>query len=575
MGHRLLIALGVESDEGRPLLRMLSVAAIMGIGRMLLYAAGYGMFLERFDATRLPWAYLLVVLLSAAAVAVYIRLSKMLPLQVLLPGTFAVLSGFTVIARFALMLPYRDVIVFTLPIWYEVVAVVTHLVYWALAGRLFNVQQGKRLFGLLNSGDRLADLTGLFTPLLVAAIGAPNLFAAGGFALGLAVIPLASASAMAPRIAKSATNVIHDTREASAARGFTLRNRYIRSLAIQLMLATFAFHAIDIVFFGRVGRHLSNAGEIAGFLGVFFAVIGGVCVIGQALLASRAFRWIGVRGVLLIVPASLLMVLSSVAISWLLIPTEARLFIGIAIARFCASVLVATFNEPAISLLYQPFPASQRLQVQGWNDGIVIPASIGLTGITALALQRAFQLEPISLVLGICAIAAIWLCVSISIGRQYSSMVRGALASGAPVESHAIQMPPEQQSRTPPYGHGSGGILSELADRARCLCRALLEVPSGDAFSPIRQALYEELAAVREQVFSVLCLIARPEHVSYAKQALHVGDTAQQALALESLENALSSSDWKLVFPILNPGFDHERRIKELSNALLAFGIRR
>ena len=47
--------------------------------------------------------------------------------------------------------------------------------YWGLAGRLFDLRQAKRLFGLVGAGEELSTIVALFsTPLLIRAIGEPT-----------------------------------------------------------------------------------------------------------------------------------------------------------------------------------------------------------------------------------------------------------------------------------------------------------------------------------------------------------------------------------------------------------------
>ena len=45
-----------------------------------------------------------------------------------------------------------------LAIWNSVVGVLTGLVFWGLAGRVFDVRQAKRLFGLVGSGEAVAGV---------------------------------------------------------------------------------------------------------------------------------------------------------------------------------------------------------------------------------------------------------------------------------------------------------------------------------------------------------------------------------------------------------------------------------
>ena len=78
-----------------------------------------------------------------------------------------------------------------LAIWNSVVGVLTGLVFWGLAGRIFDVRQAKRLFGLVGSGEAVAGvIAGASASWLVTIMGTPNLLlaAASGLAVFLALL---------------------------------------------------------------------------------------------------------------------------------------------------------------------------------------------------------------------------------------------------------------------------------------------------------------------------------------------------------------------------------------------------
>ena len=91
-------------------------------------------------------------------------------------------------------------LIFGLMLWLRILVVLTNLAFWGLATRLFNVRQGKRLFSLIGSGDMAASILGGFaTPLLVAALGTPNLLLGSTLSLlaclGLLIVTLRTCTA--------------------------------------------------------------------------------------------------------------------------------------------------------------------------------------------------------------------------------------------------------------------------------------------------------------------------------------------------------------------------------------------
>src|SRR4029453_5565943 len=63
-----------------------------------------------------------------------------------------------------------------LPVWTELEYSLINLQLWSLAGRLLNVQQAKRLFGVVGSGALLSGgFAGLLSPVFIRFIGTENL----------------------------------------------------------------------------------------------------------------------------------------------------------------------------------------------------------------------------------------------------------------------------------------------------------------------------------------------------------------------------------------------------------------
>ena len=85
--------------------------------------------------------------------------------QIVITGAFAA----------GLMFGAGEWLVFCLPVLFQIAVVFGNMAFWSLAGRMFNVQQGKRLFGIVGTGEWLAMvLMGFLTPVVAPLVGLPN-----------------------------------------------------------------------------------------------------------------------------------------------------------------------------------------------------------------------------------------------------------------------------------------------------------------------------------------------------------------------------------------------------------------
>lgn len=161
--NRLSSLFHIHPDEGRQVTLLLIHAFFIGIARIFSRTAAFTLFLLEFDATQtLPYVYVGISIIVSLASFIYLKLGERLPLAKLLIANLSflllVLLGFWI----GLELTAASWLIFALPIGYELLYTFTNLEFWKLNGRLFNVRQGKRLFGLLSSGQTAAVIVGGF-----------------------------------------------------------------------------------------------------------------------------------------------------------------------------------------------------------------------------------------------------------------------------------------------------------------------------------------------------------------------------------------------------------------------------
>jgi ATP:ADP antiporter, AAA family len=182
-------ALKVEPGEGTPLAWLVAFSFFAGIVQVSFYAASSALFLSTYGTETIPWVYIASAFVSTIAGAIYYRVERLLSPYRLLSGTLLFIFLSIVGLRMGLMTTDRPWPAFGLLTWFPVVSGLMSVVMWTLAGSIFDVRQGKRLFGLVGGGELLASvLGGAMTPILVAQLGTPNLlWISGGGIVGCLV----------------------------------------------------------------------------------------------------------------------------------------------------------------------------------------------------------------------------------------------------------------------------------------------------------------------------------------------------------------------------------------------------
>lgn len=143
----------VRPGEGLVLLILLYTIGSF-TANVLAYTAAYALFLAKFDAQALPYVYIGESIVSSLLTLLYLRLSPRYALRTMLFGQLLVMATTMLGYRVGLLRWSDGWFIFSLPIWYAVLNNQMNSAFWSLLGRLFNIQQGKRLFGLLTAGKK-------------------------------------------------------------------------------------------------------------------------------------------------------------------------------------------------------------------------------------------------------------------------------------------------------------------------------------------------------------------------------------------------------------------------------------
>lgn len=420
----------VRPGEGR-LVVLISLYTVGSfIANVLAYTAAYALFLEKFSAQSLPYIYIGESIFSSLLTLVYLRLSQRYTLTNLLFGQLGVILLTLLGYRLGLLRWTAGWFIFSLPIWYAVLNNLMGLAFWNLLGRLFNIQQGKRLFGLLTAGQEVATVSmGLLIPLFVLWVGTPNL-------LLLAAVSMAAAGWALYYLVHSAP--LLNTREAAETESTaeaTPENRtktslwadpYIRLIFGVLLLFGLCDNLIDNLFYQQAGNRFSDQNQLATFLGAFTAIVGGINLLSQLFLAGPMLRRFGVYVINLLTPTILLAVITPFALVGALAPLSPLLF-WLAVGLNLSRRVTDKFDNTAGNLLYQPLPGAQRAQTQTIADGIFNPIVGGLAGLLLLYLNNVLAFTSLQLAWVLLPLVIVWVLMTARVGRLYGRRVQQAL----------------------------------------------------------------------------------------------------------------------------------------------------
>lgn len=421
---KLQSVLNIRPGEGRLVGLVFAYGILLYVSNVFARTVSYGMFLAEFDAETLALTYVGIAIAAPLITAVYLRLNQRFSLKAVLILIHVVLLITLAAYGLALNIDSPRWLVFSLPIYFGVINSLTIASFWNLLGRIYNLQQGKRLFGLLSSAEHWATVAaGFAAPLVIGRIGTPNLFLVSTLFMAAAVALLV----LITREKRERLAFVEVSRHEERQGGSNLlRSGYVRLIIGLFALFIVGVYFVDNIFYSQTALRYPNEDELAAFIGVFFGVMGALSLIIQTFVAGRLLSRFGVRAMILATPLGLLAIIIPFVLVGTFTEWTAALFWLIAAANMYRLVLDSV-DSAAVNVMYQPLPAHQRTQAQTTVIGIVYPLAIGTAGLLLLFFSELLGFTPVMLAYVLLVILAIWLWTGIRLGRAYPLQVRQAL----------------------------------------------------------------------------------------------------------------------------------------------------
>ena len=387
--ERIQAWLDIRPGEGRSTSLMLLHSFFTGASTVFFETAASALFLAHYDASLLPYVYLLAAIVSIVAGLGYTRAREQVAFAPLMIGTLVLMLGMTCVLRLGLSLAEAGWLIFAMMIAYRLLSMLTDLEYWAVAARFYDVRQSKRLFGLVGSGEVAARVVGSFSvPLLVSTLGVLNLLWISASALGACLALLVLILHRFPEVGSRGGEEVES---AESRKRRTLRSLwsspYLRAIFLLSFFAVLGKYFVDFAFLSEMQTRWHEVETLASFFGIFSGVTQVVNLGIRVLVSGRLLNRFGILVGLLVLPAAhFLCTLAILAVA--AVPIPAGVF-WLAIGnQGLYKTLKHPVDNPSFKVLYQPLPRRERLAAQIGVEVIVTPIAIGLAAALMILFSR-------------------------------------------------------------------------------------------------------------------------------------------------------------------------------------------
>jgi hypothetical protein len=384
--ERGLRLLGVRPDEGRTVWLFFLHNFLLGVGTILVYVAANVLLLENNPERNLPLAYGVAALAMLATGQVYAHFEhhwllqklavRVLLAAVALAGVLGVLvaTGHSVAAAVAIMAGYR------------VIYLLTSLEFWGVSAVVFDVRQGKRLFGIISAGDMPAKAMGAVLAIFIHSnADLPWLLAT---AFGAYLVALLALRATLGSHVVEAVPAARRARQQAVAPGLRRwfgDSRLVQTMCLSLLGLAAVTTGIEYLFFVNVKHRFHDEAAIMRYVGTVLVSTYLVAMLFKLLLSQHTVDRLGVRWVLLALPVAMLVGLG-------LYGGLNRTDVEATLLYFCGlylglEVLRRAVFDPVFLLLFQPLSPPERLQAHTLAKGLYEPLGMALGGGLLFALH--------------------------------------------------------------------------------------------------------------------------------------------------------------------------------------------
>ncbi|MCB0211628.1 MAG: hypothetical protein KDJ52_19985 [Anaerolineae bacterium] len=424
---KILNTLNIRPGEGWLVSWMLIYAFFMGIPALITETAAYSLFLEKFSAQAIPYIYIGFAVVTTLSGLGYTFLEKHISFSLFVSINLAILAVVPLFFRMALETAHPIWTLPSLAIWYEVSWAFANLGFWSMAVHLFDLRQGKRLFGLIGIGLTLSEaIAGFLVPGFVRLVGTPNLLVVTSVSFLCALL----VQTYILRFSKPPEEIVEEeTTEITPQHTFfgLFKNQYIVLIFLLAGLYAISFYALDNAFYDQVEIHYPDADELASFLGIFFGLSSLLTLILGAIVSGKLISHYGLRFGLLLMPVVILAGTGLTVAIGTLFQFAIVLFWLVVITRFSNEILAYTINRAAWQVLYEPLPEHLQLRAQTVVESMIKPVAGGLAGVLLIGLSAAFGFSSMQIMIMLLGVLVAWIGVVIWINRLYPVILLQAL----------------------------------------------------------------------------------------------------------------------------------------------------
>ena len=417
-----LAKLGIRPEDKAVTALLFSNMFLSGIAIGMIRVCALTLFLKHYGSEQLALIAILMALVGMPATILIDRFTYRLSTDAHIMTILGIVMTGLILFRGMLGITDSSILIFSLPLFFELVYMLFSLQFIALLTRLLNVRQAKRLSGITRSGEFVAETVGGFLiVILLNYLAVQDLLLVAMLSTGLVFVVVRYTTTHFKSNLLVTNQEIVEGEIADLRMFGMMKITYVRLIAAAYAIYMFAYYFLEVTFYDYASVQYPDDQQLASFIAQFFAVTGFLTMFTMVFIFAPFLRRFGIIAGVIAFP--MVIFVASTAISFMEFSGAgiAAIFTVVVVANCSRFILQAAIWKPSVAILFQVMPDRQRTTGTSLIEGVVDPLAGGLAGICLFFLINMLGWEPKNFMILLSLLMLLWLVISLYIRRMYLS----------------------------------------------------------------------------------------------------------------------------------------------------------
>ncbi|MGD9992160.1 MAG: NTP/NDP exchange transporter [Salinivirgaceae bacterium] len=437
-------SLNIEANEVVPVLLLIAQSVFLGIFYGTFDIGAHTLFLKTFPEDMIPKAYIISGMVGIVMTAVFSKYQSIIRFSNLAKYTLLFISLLTILIRIFFEFSAAKWTVFLVFILLGPLNILAILAFWGTVSRIFTLRQGKRLFGIIDSGQVFGIIISSYAiPLIITFLnGTKNLLIISSVSIIAAMIfeMIISRRFNLDIETNSPSEIKADEQEQVKLQHF-VKNPYILYMALFVIFSMFTAFFVQYSFLVVTNEQYPGEDDLAKFLGFFTGSMMIFTFVIKTFVYSKLMKTYGLK-ISLMLSSLLLLIFTGLAILVGLISgyqvTSAGFiyfFLLISLSKLFNKTLKDALEVPSFKLLYQSLKKSIRFDVQAKIDGTINEIAALISGLLLGGLGLLAFITLIHFSVFLFLLLAVWSFITVRLYKEYRKSLEESLKEETEPES--------------------------------------------------------------------------------------------------------------------------------------------